>query len=340
MILHFLVLGYLCHFGSTVEEDPTSKSLTLAYSIPWTGVIDLGGSFASAINIGLKEVHRRQLLPGYKIHWVMRDSSCSTHKGMKVLVEMWNSVHLDGLIGDVCSVVCQPQALLAAAWNIPVVAIWCSSPALSDKSMYPTFTHMVGAYTNLGPMINALLDTFGWQNVAIMYTSEEIWSLTAIALRNEFVKQNKTVFMRLIKKTVTGTTNDATSIKSLQSSLNGLKNVARIIILACYKLDQENILYTSLEEGMINGEYVFLVIGQAGIILKDHYPYKTEADRHICEGLLGTDESLPSGSKFDTYLEEVIKELQNPVFANLSHLPPTAPKEHVHIAAGMLPLYT
>ena len=69
-------------------------------------------------------------------------------RGIKVTVDIWDSVdRLDGLIGGGCSVVCQPVALLAAAWNVPVVAWACASPPLSDKVTYPTFTRVMGPWT-------------------------------------------------------------------------------------------------------------------------------------------------------------------------------------------------
>ena len=61
-------------------------------------------------------------------------------KGLQKLIRLHNEVEdLSGVIGPLCSDVCESVALLAGAWNIPVVSYYCPSNALSDKSQYPTF---------------------------------------------------------------------------------------------------------------------------------------------------------------------------------------------------------
>ena len=60
--------------------------------------------------------------------------------GLQKLIGLHNDVaDLSGIIGPLCSEVCEIMALLAAAWDLPVVSYYCPSIALSDKSTYPTF---------------------------------------------------------------------------------------------------------------------------------------------------------------------------------------------------------
>ena len=60
--------------------------------------------------------------------------------GFQATVDIWQDVEdLDGIIGPMCSGACQPVALMAAAWNLPVVSYACSSGALSNTEQYPTF---------------------------------------------------------------------------------------------------------------------------------------------------------------------------------------------------------
>ena len=83
--------------------------------------------------------------------------------GFKTAVEAWSeTADLDGFLGFHCSVVCQPVGLLAASWNIPMVSYFCSSGALSDKEIYPTFTRLTANWLALGPgAIVATVDKFG-----------------------------------------------------------------------------------------------------------------------------------------------------------------------------------
>ena len=69
----------------------------------------MGPLIGSAFLVGLEEVKRRRLLPGYEIEWVLRDSWCRPRRGMQMVIEIWDEVDdLDAIIGPGCSVVCEP----------------------------------------------------------------------------------------------------------------------------------------------------------------------------------------------------------------------------------------
>ena len=163
MFKEILILWvFIIHGITHVDSLADNNTLTLGCSIPWIRGWLIGGQIGSAVSIAIEEVHRRQLLPGYEIEWIWRDSYCEPRRGMAMAIDMWASVdHLDGIIGDMCSVVCQPVSLLAAAWNIPVVSPTCSSPTLSDKSTYPTFSRLEGPGTVMCKLNQLLL----WSNM-------------------------------------------------------------------------------------------------------------------------------------------------------------------------------
>ena len=93
---------------------------------------------------------------------------CRMFPGVKMAVEAWMTSHdLDGIIGATCSVVCQPVALIAAAWNIPMVSNLCTSGYLSDRTIYPTFTRSVGTQIQNSFTLDALMDAFGYIVVVI-----------------------------------------------------------------------------------------------------------------------------------------------------------------------------
>ena len=105
---------------------------------------------------------------------------------MRGTVDMWmSSGGLDVIIGDGCSVVCQPVSLLAAAWGIPVVSWGCSSSTLSNKNIYPTFTRTKGTWMSLGPVFSALADTMGWNTVAILTSPEDVFRLAGVSAKKQ-----------------------------------------------------------------------------------------------------------------------------------------------------------
>ena len=101
--------------------------------------------------------------------WIPGKSFFCMFPGVKMAVEAWMTSHdLDGIIGATCSVVCQPVALIAAAWNIPMVSNLCTSGYLSNRNIYPTFTRSVGTQIQNSFTLDALMDAFGYIVVVIV----------------------------------------------------------------------------------------------------------------------------------------------------------------------------
>ena len=103
--LPLAVLLWLClrldgTTAGNVQGVAVNNTLTIAYSIPWSHDWAVGPVMGSAIVVGLEEVRRRQLLPGFDIEWVWRDSYCKPLHGIKMVIDMWSSVYdLDLLLG-------------------------------------------------------------------------------------------------------------------------------------------------------------------------------------------------------------------------------------------------
>ena len=216
--------------AGNVQGQALNKTFTLAYTLSWNQEWLVGRQIGSAIMLGIEEVYRRNLLPGYEIKWTWRDSYCQPNQGTKMIVDMWNSVEdLDAIIGDGCSVVCQPAALLAAAWGIPIISWGCTSASLSNKVAYPTFTRVHGTWLNLGPVFYHLSEELYWDTVAIITTPEDIWKLTAEAIQKEMVKYGKTVYFRVMETTVRGDAVDLESLEALRNMMIELQSKVRIL---------------------------------------------------------------------------------------------------------------
>ncbi len=296
----------------------------------------MGGEIASAVIIAIEEIHRRQLLRGYEIEWIWRDSYCEPQHGMAMAVDMWASMdHLDAIIGDGCSVVCQPISLLAASWNIPTISFGCSSATLSDKSTYPTFSRTEGTVSSLGPVYDQMASMFNWNRIGMITTTEDIWKSQAEAARMEMEKQGKMVIFRVISTTVQGDKTDKKRMRDLQDTLVALKGEARIFFTFSYKADLENILLAAMEENMLRGEYLFITFEFHHDIATE-YPYTSQAHHTISEGLVGISFKQPSGQAFNDFLQKVIDEFQDPLFDNVPHVPADAKVEDISIYSGIL----
>ncbi len=320
--------------GGNIQGSVTNRTLTLGYSMPWRQGWTVGQRIGSAIIVGIREVKRRQLLPGYEIEWIWRDSYCEPRRGMAMAVDIWASVEdLDGIIGDGCSVVCQPVSMLAASWGIPVVAWACTSGSLSDKTTYPTFTRVQGTWITLGPVFNALADMFNWNRVCILTTPEDIMKLTAEAFKSSMEDAGKHVTLRVVYTTVRGDVVDEDSMQALRDTMAQMKNEFRIFYIISYPTDVRNMLITALDEGMLNGQYVFATF-EFAIDLGAVYNYRPDIDDIIYPGVLVVGVKKTYGPKYDQFLIDVLEAFQDPVFANLPHLGPNADVNVIDQYAG------
>ena len=71
--LNFMVSTNL---AAVIPGKVTNGTLTLGYLISWTHEWAIGPLIGSALNVGLKEVRRRQLIPDYDIEWILADTWC------------------------------------------------------------------------------------------------------------------------------------------------------------------------------------------------------------------------------------------------------------------------
>ena len=261
-----------------------------------------GPQIGSAIILGIEEVQRRNILPGYSIEWVWRDSWCNSLRGMRMAVDMWkNAEDLDGIIGDGCSVVCQPLALLAASWGFPVISWGCTSGSLSDKNTYPTFTRVEGTWTILAPVMEAIAKQFNWTHFGIIYSQEDVFRITAEAVMRTLGSNNVSVVPQVIGNVMRGNSVNEKAQLAQQEILKSMKQKARIVVILLYPSELLHLMLNAEIVGMKNGEYAF-------ILLQD----TITPSNPIFEGVIGVGTRRPSEPNFDAFLHRVIEAFQDP----------------------------
>ena len=176
--VHLLIplLACACMPVVSANGDP----LKLGFLIPWTDEWELGPFMGSAALLGIQTAQELGLLGGRSVIWEWTDTHCQARPGLGGAVDMWSNLDgLDAFIGGGCSVVCEPVALLAAAFNLPYVSFGCSSDTLSNTYNYPTFSRSVGTWVSLAPMFQKAVSHYGWDRVAVITTTQNIMQLTA-----------------------------------------------------------------------------------------------------------------------------------------------------------------
>ena len=273
-----------------------NRTITMGYLVPWEYGWPVGGTMGSAIDVAIKEIKNRGLLPGYDFQWVLRDSQCAPQKGMEMAVDVWSSVpDLDVMIGPACSVVCTPVSLLAAAWNIPVVSYGCASSSLSDTDQYPTFSRTEGTWMGRAPAFNALVDVFGWKKIGIISTFEDLYRLSSIEMMRVMQQHNKEVKLTIIDSSVKGDVIDEEKWQILQNVVADMKQQVYILIIMTYPQDLRNILIAALDRGMMNRDYVFITNEYILSEMDSKHTFRPEADAVIWDAVIAMGVHTPSG---------------------------------------------
>ncbi len=328
---------YLYFVYSITWDIVSNETLTVGFLIPWEqGSWRVGPFLGSAVVLGIQEVQRRQLLPGYEIDWVMRDDYCEPRRGMQMAVDLWHSEDLDVIIGSSCSVVCQPVSLLAAAWGLPVVSWSCSSLSLSNKQAYPTFSRVNQPNIGRIPPLVSIAGRMQWKRTCILSTPEDLYKFLAQGLFKEIQQQGMYVELHIVDSTVRGNDILQDKMQALKSIFTSLIKKISYIVLLTYPVDMRNMLISAYDVGMLNGEYAFMTLEYGLTIMDIPQTFRPELDDFIYDGLLALGPSWPSGSAWDGFRQDVINTFQDPRFDHLPHLPLNASIDQVHNYAGML----
>jgi ABC-type branched-subunit amino acid transport system substrate-binding protein len=87
-------------------------------------------------------------------------------------------------IGPACSLGCVSCGHLAAHWDLPMISYGCADAKLSDKDLFPTFVRTVGTFSqHSGDLFLRLMKHFKWDRIAILTSTERIWSQLASLIK-------------------------------------------------------------------------------------------------------------------------------------------------------------
>jgi atrial natriuretic peptide receptor A len=333
-----LILVISLDFGSPAGRSSFVQgqepiTLNMGVLIPWSEEWNLGPYMGAGVVVGIQEIYKRQLLPGYVIDWNWRDTFCKPRQGLAMAVNLWSEFdgNLDAFIGGGCSVVCEPVALLSAAFNLPYTSFGCTSDTLSNKYNYPTFTRAVGTWVSLAPMFNLFADEFDWTRLGIVTTTENIMQLTANAIKLQMERHDKKVFYHTIQTVVDE--NDEINLDSLEKQktiVKDIKKEARIVIMCMYDKDILQFLLSAYDEGMLNGEYVFIVLDAEKVPPANDRP---EIAKLAYSGLISANVRTPSGEEWEKFQLAVRESFADEKFKDY---PILGPNDDIDVHAGLL----
>ncbi|CAH0563498.1 unnamed protein product [Brassicogethes aeneus] len=154
---------YLTGTGAHNFTDSVTIGFVGAYG---QAPVDLG-----ALPLAIEAVNAdKDLLPGRELKFVTADigstrSSSLPTRAIRAMTEMRDN-GIVAFIGPDAS--CLPEALVAAAWNLPMISYKCSETKVSNKKIYSTFARTLTPSSKVSKSVVALLKAFKWDKFVLV----------------------------------------------------------------------------------------------------------------------------------------------------------------------------
>ncbi|KAJ7376461.1 hypothetical protein OS493_034449 [Desmophyllum pertusum] len=326
MTLKHLITVMVTVFYFQLPQPTTSREIRIGALIPWNGTWPVGPRMASALLVAFDTIkYEMNLLPDYNLTYDWRDSECDTGATLRSMADLHaEKPAIHAFIGPVCSVGCMPGGYLAAHWDNPMISYGCGESTLSDKLQYPTFVRTVGTYAQTGKFFLKIMEKYQWNRVAILSSTESIWSQVASFVKDEIDGDDAVSYFHVFSP---GVTTD----EQFKSMLRSAREVAHVFILVGYGSSIRQIMLNLHDLEMITSQYAYFTFE----IIPENCKGSDGRDEEACkafEGVMDIANYIPATEEYRKFEEKVRQKM--PEFAGLGYH--MQPNDEVDLYAGFL----
>uniref|UniRef100_H2ZG56 G-protein coupled receptors family 3 profile domain-containing protein n=1 Tax=Ciona savignyi TaxID=51511 RepID=H2ZG56_CIOSA len=211
----------------------------------WSG----GQACYPAAKMAVDDVNSRDdILPGYKINLVKKDSKCDAGLGTRKFYDLLQDQRIFTLLTG-CSSVSTPIAESAYLWNVNVLAYGASSPALSNRSRFPSFFRTHPSANLQNPTRIKFFQMFDWKRIGIISQGTEVFESTAKDLLARLHDENMEVVQQSFHA------DPKVAVQNLK------KSDVRIIVGLFYEGAARKVMCEAFKEKLFGEKYVWFLIG-------------------------------------------------------------------------------
>ncbi|KAI8985943.1 periplasmic binding protein-like I [Pilobolus umbonatus] len=162
-----------------------------------------------------------------------------------------------GVIGDISSSWTSLSALMTSTLEIPQCSFTANAIGFSDKTQYKYFFRTIPTQVIIADVMLAFAANQGWNKLGVLYTDDPLGQ----QFYQRALIQASTMDLHILQS-------QALSTSGFQEDVdNALKNItmggARIIMVAATVKPQSQIMLQAARLGLINKDYVWLMMGDA-----------------------------------------------------------------------------
>lgn len=325
-----LIILILTVLAFQFQPATTTREIRVGALIPWNGTWTVGPRMASALLVAFDTIKDElKLLQGYNLTYTWKDSRCNTGATLRAMADIRaNYPDIHAFIGPGCSVGCLPGGYLAGYWNSPMISFGCGESTLSDKLQYPTFIRTVGTYAQSGKFFVEIMKKYEWNRVAIMFSTESVWSQVASFVKDKIDADTANGFrVSYFQLFSPGLTSD----EQFKTMFRSAREVAHVFILLGYGSSVRQMMLNLHDLEMITTQYAYFTFE----ITPESCKGDDGRDKDACsafEGIMDISNYIPSTQKYKAFEGKVRQKM--PQFAGLGHH--MRPDEEVNMYAGFL----
>ncbi|XP_055848859.1 gamma-aminobutyric acid type B receptor subunit 1 isoform X1 [Episyrphus balteatus] len=247
LLFSLILLNVNLTNGGRPDELHIGGIFPIAGKGGWQG----GQACMPAAKLALDDVNKeKNLLPGFKLILHSNDSECEPGLGASVMYNLLYNRPQKLMLLAGCSTVCTTVAEAAKMWNLIVLCYGASSPALSDRSRFPTLFRTHPSATVHNPTRIKLMKKFGWSRVAILQQAEEVFISTVEDLENRCMEAGVEIVTR---QSFLSDPTDA--VRNLR------RQDARIIVGLFYVVAARRVLCEMYKQHLYGKAHVWFFIG-------------------------------------------------------------------------------
>ncbi len=127
--------------------------------------------FGSGAYIALDKINNdSSILRNHTLSFMVADSGCSEKEALGAVVNLVRNGGVLGIIGPACTSANAGAGKLGSLWNVPVIAYSGTGEALSDKSVFDTFSRTVSTTFAGGQLVASTVHNMNWKHACIFYS--------------------------------------------------------------------------------------------------------------------------------------------------------------------------